>query len=66
MIIKVHTGYRGVATKEQFIATGEYSSDDTILHGQAEFLVNSGRAVVLVPDEPKTPPQAPQAPKKAK
>ncbi len=66
MIIKVHTGYRGVKTKEQFIATGEYSSDDPVLHGQAEFLVNSGRAIVLVPDEPKTPPQALKAPQKAK
>lgn len=62
MIIKVKTGYRGVSTKERYIAEGEYNSNDPLLYGQAQFLIDSGRAIVLQPDEPETP----QPPKKAK
>lgn len=43
--IRVITGYRGKRSHEQFIAPGDYAEIDPILHGLADFLLDSGRAV---------------------
>lgn len=66
MRIKVTTGYRGVSTKEQYIAIGEYDSNDPILCGQAQFLVDTGRAVITQADAPKPPETPLKTPTKAK
>lgn len=43
--IRVLIGYRGKRTHEQFIAPGIYAETDPALHGLADFLLESGRAV---------------------
>lgn len=42
--IKVIRGYRGVRTQEQFIPPGVYDADDPKLFGNAQHLVDLGRA----------------------
>lgn len=45
--IRVTVPYAGfITTSGQTIQNGEYSVDDPRLHGQAEFMVNTGRAIV--------------------
>ncbi len=57
--IEVTTGYRGRRTDEAWIAPGVYAADDPALHGQASFLIDSGRARWLTRPAalPDVPPQ---------
>ena len=43
--LRVVVGYRGRRTHEQYIAPGLYAETDPALHGLADFLLDSGRAV---------------------
>lgn len=59
-VIEAYAGY--ITTGGNRISLGEYDVNDPALHGQAEFLVSTGRAVVTATyAEPVLPPAVKQA-----
>lgn len=64
-MIEVTVNYGGEATDGARIVPGVYADGDAALFGLADFLVQTGRARVIVVEPPVTEAEPAQAPKPA-